>query len=75
MQIALVLVAAHVQLCPLLVVVPKCRQGGGMVISASTDKTVRDPQKRYAICPYSLPQSVVDRLSARGRDRGPTEFE
>ncbi|KAG2445614.1 hypothetical protein HXX76_000224 [Chlamydomonas incerta] len=51
------------------------RQGGGMVISASTDKTVRDPQKRFAVCPFSLPQSLVDRLSARGRDRGPTEFE
>lgn len=51
------------------------RQGGGMVISASTDKTVRDPQKRFAVCPFSLPQSLVDRLSARGRDRGHTEFE
>ncbi|KXZ47467.1 hypothetical protein GPECTOR_35g905 [Gonium pectorale] len=51
------------------------RQGGGMVMSACTDKDVRDLQRRYAVCPFGLPQSTVDRLSMRGRDRMPTEFE
>ncbi|GIL70596.1 hypothetical protein Vretimale_3713 [Volvox reticuliferus] len=52
------------------------RQGGGMIMSASTEKTVREPQRRYAVCPFSLPQMAVDRIcSNRGRERGPSEFE
>ncbi|GLC59247.1 hypothetical protein PLESTB_001466100 [Pleodorina starrii] len=52
------------------------RQGGGMIMSATTDKTVREPHRRYAVCPFSLPQATVDRLcSSRGRERGQSEFE
>jgi hypothetical protein len=46
-----------------------------MIMSASTEKTVRENQ-RYAVCPFSLPQAAVDRIcSSRGRERGPCEFE
>ncbi|GIL47106.1 hypothetical protein Vafri_4019, partial [Volvox africanus] len=52
------------------------RQGGGMIMSASTEKTVREPQRRYAVCPFSLPQAAVDRMcNNRGRERGLSEFE
>ncbi|GFR43659.1 hypothetical protein Agub_g4765, partial [Astrephomene gubernaculifera] len=27
------------------------RQGGGMIMSASTERSVRDPQRRFAVCP------------------------
>lgn len=47
-----------------------------MIMSASTEKTVREPQRRYAVCPFSLPQVMLDRIcSNRSRDRGLSEFE
>ncbi|KAG2483338.1 hypothetical protein HYH03_017786 [Edaphochlamys debaryana] len=55
------------------------RQGGGMIMSAGTERDVKDDSKRYAVCPFSLPTAEAERLAfagptGRGRGQGPSEF-
>lgn len=46
-----------------------------MIISATVDRKAKDAQRLYAVCPFSLPGEVVQRLQGRAGDTTKTDFE